>query len=101
MSSIPIAPYEWEESLYGKVTEILLQDSPVPKGKHVVTVSYHDANACHNYVTGRSVTGVLHFINKTPIDWHSKKQAVVDTSTYGSEHSSSRTCVEKILDLQI
>ena len=49
----------------------------------------------------RSVTGVLHFINKTPFDWRSKKQATVDTAMYGSEYSSARTCVEQILDLRI
>ena len=59
-----ITPYEWEESVYGKVTELLPQYTPKPKGKHVVTVSYLDPNLHHNAVTGRPVTGVLHFINK-------------------------------------
>ena len=93
LSSIPITPYEWEESVCGKVTELLPQDAPVPKGKHVVIVIYHDANLHHNVVTGRSVTGVLHFVNKTPTDWNTKKQATVEIDTYGSEHSSARTCV--------
>ena len=65
---IPIAPYEWEESVYGKVTELLPQEATAPKGKHVVTVNYYEANLCHDIVTGMSVTGVLHFIKKTPID---------------------------------
>ena len=67
----------------------------------MTTISYHDANLHHNVVTGRSVTGVLHFINKTPIDWYSKKQSTVETSTYGSEYVSARTCIEQILDLRI
>ena len=71
MHSTPITTYEWEESVYGKVTELMPQKAPAPKVKHVVTVSYYDANMCHNVVTGRSVTGILHFLNKTPIDWHS------------------------------
>ena len=41
-SSMPITPYDWEESVCGKVTELLPEDSPEPKGKHVATVSYHD-----------------------------------------------------------
>ena len=101
LSSIPITPYEREELLYGKVTELLPQDAPAPKGKNEVTVSYHDANLCHNFVIGRLATGVLHLINKTPIDWHSKKKSTVETSTYGSECSLPRTCVEQILDLRI
>ena len=40
-------------------------------------------------------------MNKTLTHWHIKKQAIVETATYGSECSSARTCVEKILDLRI
>lgn len=73
MSSIPATSCEWEESVHGEVSELLPEDAPTPKGKHVVTISYHDANLYHNVVTGRSVTGVLHFINKTPVDWYIKR----------------------------
>ena len=59
-----------------------------------------DANLMHDVTTGRSVTGILHLANKTPIDWYSKKQATVETSTYGSEFVAARTCVEKIIDLR-
>ena len=51
-------------------------------------------------MTGRSVTGVLHLINKTPIDWFSKKQATVETATYGSEFVAARTCVQQVMDLR-
>ena len=71
-SSIPTIPYDWEESIYGKVKELTLHDAPVLLGKHVVTISYHDANFCHNLITGRSFTGTLHMLNKTPIDFHCK-----------------------------
>jgi hypothetical protein len=50
-------------------------------------------------LTGRSVTGILHLINGTPIDWYSKKQATVETATYGSKFVAARTCVEQIIDL--
>ena len=39
-------------------------------------------------------------INKTPIDWYSKKQATVETATYGSEFVAARTSVEQIIDLR-
>ena len=68
MSSIPATSYDWEESVHRKVRELLPEDAPEPKGKHVVTISYHDANLYHNVATGRSVTGVLHFLNKTLVD---------------------------------
>jgi hypothetical protein len=66
----------------------------------VVLTHYVDANLYHNVLTGRSVTGVLHLINGTPIDWYSKKQATVETATYGSEFVAARTCVEQIIDLR-
>ena len=66
-----------------------------------MTISYHDANFYHNFITGRSVIGVLHMLNKTPVDCHSKKKSKVETATCGSGYSSARTCVENILDLRI
>jgi hypothetical protein len=51
-------------------------------------------------LSGRSVTGVLHFLNQTPIDWFSKKQATVETATYGSEFVAARTAVQQILGLR-
>ena len=68
MLSIPATSHEWEESVCRKVSELLPEDAPEPKGKHAVTISYYDANLYHNVVTGRSVPGVLHFLNKTPVD---------------------------------
>ena len=43
----------------------------------------------------------LHFINKTPIDWFSKKQATVETATYGSEFSAARTAIQQIMGLRL
>jgi hypothetical protein len=59
-----------------------------------------DANLMHDVVTGRSVTATLHFLNKTPMDGYSKKQATVETATYGSEFVAARTCIEQIIDLR-
>jgi hypothetical protein len=65
-----------------------------------VTLTHHvDANIMYDVVTGRSVMGILHLANKTPIDWYSKKQATVETATYGSEFVVARICVEQIIVL--
>ena len=53
----------------------------------------------HNITTGKSVTGILHLLNQTPIDWYSKKQAMAETATYGSEFVAAQTCIEQIVDL--
>ena len=55
----------------------------------------------HCLLTGRSVTEILSFINKTPIDWFSKKQSTVETATYGSEFVAARTAVERLIDLRL
>jgi hypothetical protein len=50
--------------------------------------------------TGRAVTGVLRFINKMPIDWHSRKQSTVETATCGSEFSSAKTAIQQTQGLR-
>ena len=72
----------------------------IPLGKPVTLTHYVDANLFHDALTGRSVTGILHMLNATPIDWYSKKQSTVETATYGSEFVAARTCVEQIVDLR-
>ena len=39
-------------------------------------------------------------MNATQIDWYSKKQATVETVTYGSEFVAAKICVEQIIDLR-
>ena len=100
LSELPIQSFDWEKSVYGNVTEIIPKDLPTPLGKYVTLTHYFDANLYHDMMTGRSVTGILHFMNKTPIEWYSKKQPTVETATYGSEFIAARTCVEQIVDLR-
>jgi hypothetical protein len=91
--------YDWSSSVYGDVKEIIPMDIPEPKGKYVTLSHYFDANLYHDMVTGRSVTAILHFLNQTPMDWYSKKQATVETATFGSEFITARTTIDQIVDL--
>ena len=59
-----------------------------------------DANLNHCLATGKSLTGCLHFVNKTFVDWYSKKQATVETATYGSEFVAAETATEQIMDIR-
>ncbi len=72
----------------------------LPLGKSVTLTHYVDANLYHDMLTGRSVTGILHMLNQTPIDSYSKFQGTVETATYGSEFVAARTCVEQVMDLR-
>jgi hypothetical protein len=95
------AEYDWSSSVYGDVKENIPTDIPEPKGKYVTLSHYFDANLYHDMVTGRSVTAILHFLNQTPMDWYSKKQATVETATFGSEFIAARTTIDQIVDLRM
>jgi hypothetical protein len=99
-SALPEQCYDWTSSVYGEVEELLPTNAPEPLGKFVQITHYVDANLYHCMLTGRSVTGILTLINKTPIDWYSKKQNTVETATYGSEFVAARTCTEQNIDLK-
>ena len=64
-------------------------------------MTYEDANLYHDLVTGRAVTGILHFVNGTPVEWFSKHQDTVETATYGSEFVTARIAMEQIIDLRM
>ncbi len=100
-SMLPEQCADWDTRIYGEVREDVPEDAPEPLGRYVTITSYFDANLHHCMLTGRAVTGILHLLNQTPIDAYSKKQSTVETSTYGAEFLSGRTCVEQGMDLRI
>jgi hypothetical protein len=91
--------YGWE-CKYSEAVEDIPTDAPTPLGKFVVIATHVDANLCPDLVTGKSVSGILHWLNGTPIDWFSKKQGAVETATYGSEFMAARLSVEQIKTLR-
>ena len=92
-SNIPVDEYEWSHSVYGDFKELTPKDTPEPLGKFVMLLHYVNANLFHGMITGHSVTGILHFLNKMPINWYAKKQVTVETATYGSEYVATYTCL--------
>jgi hypothetical protein len=100
LSTLPAQKFDWAETVYGNVQEEVPKDIPPPHGKPVVTVTYVDANLYHDLLTGRSVTGILHFCNQTLIEWYSKRQACVQTATFGSEFVAARIAVDQIMDMR-
>ncbi len=100
-SMIPSQSYSWSHTVYAGAKELLPTDAPIPLGNHVLHTAYVDANLHHDILTGRSVTGILHLFNKTPIDWYSKKQSTIETATYGSEFMAAWTAAtEQIISNQ-
>jgi len=96
----PGTEHDWSYTVYGSPTEDTPNDMPAPKGKTISLTTFVDANLLHDLTTGRSATGILHFVNQTPIDWYSKRQSTVETSTYGSEFVAARIATEQIIDLR-
>ena len=88
-SYLPDQNFDWAHTAYGHVQEITPNDIPDPLGKPVTASTTVDANLNH-LATGRSLTGCLHFVNHTPIDSHSKRQATVETATHGSEFVATK-----------
>ena len=100
-SAVPHVEYDWSKTVYGNVRYEDPPDAPKPLGKPVVMSSWVDANLLHCHATGRSMNGALHFINGTPVDWFAKKQATVETATYGSEFVAARNAIQQMLGLRV
>ena len=87
----------WKE-FYPEAQEDLPDNVPVAKGPEARITVYVDADHAHDKVTRRSVTGIILFVNGTPVKWISKRQKTVETSTYGSELVAARIAVEAIME---
>jgi len=72
-SDLPEQDFDWKHTLYGELTEVIPNDAPELLGEYVTITYYVDADLMHDMATGKSVTGILHLLNQTPIDWYSKK----------------------------
>ena len=92
--------FDWTQSVYGDSKEDVPIDAPKPLGRRVTLTHYFDANLMHDVLSGKSVTGCIHLANKTPMMWHSKKQATSETATYGAEFIAGQTCIEQVIDLR-
>ena len=91
-SDIPKFKYDWEHTCYAGAKELLPEDAPRPLGKRAVTSAYMDANLFLGLISGKAVTGTLHFANNSIIDYTTKLQSTVETATLGSEYVAARTC---------
>ncbi|KAI2489367.1 Reverse transcriptase (RNA-dependent DNA polymerase) [Fragilaria crotonensis] len=73
---------------------------PEPLGNPVTIHVFVDTNHAGNVVTRRSHTGILIFIQNSPILWVSKRQNTVETSTFGSEFVAMRHARDVIIALR-
>ena len=59
-----------------------------------------DSDHAGNFVTRRSHTGIMIFINMAPIQWYSKKQNTIETSTFGPKFIALKIATELIESVQ-
>jgi len=100
-SNIPKKEYDWFCTCYVGAREGIPEDCPTPRGNSVIATTCVEANLFHDMISGQSVTGILHLLNMTPVDWYSKLQTTVETATFGSEYVAACTATEQILDLRL
>ena len=62
--------------------------APESRGPAEKLISYVDADHAGYVLTHRSHTGILHFINNAPINWYSRHQNTVESSTFRSEFNA-------------
>ena len=79
--------------------EELPTDAPKSRGRAVEVTAFVNASHAYDKKTRRSHTGYIIFVKRAPIIWYSKRQATVDSSTYGSGFIALKTCVEHIIAL--
>jgi hypothetical protein len=91
--------YDWTE-MYPDAQEEIPEGMPEPLGQPVRVSVFADAAHADDLVTRRSTTGIIVFINGTPIRWYSKRQNTVEGSTYGSEFIAMRIASEMIIALR-
>lgn len=90
----------WETSIYDGACEELPPNFPKPLGRSIQIVCFVDASHANDKITRRSQTGFIIYVNNAPIDWFSKKQTTVESSTFGSEFVAMRIAMERLKALR-
>ena len=86
--------------IYPDAVDVDPPGMPRPLGASVQLTMFVDADHAGNQVTRRSHTGILIFGNLAPIQWLSKKQNTVESSTFGSEFVALKTGIELVEGLR-
>jgi len=94
----------WSYSVYSspgeELKEILPPNMPKPLGNGFNIGCFVDDDYAGNLVTRRSWTGFLVMLNKVPINWHTKNQGSVETSTFVSDFIAMKKADEYVWSLR-
>jgi hypothetical protein len=98
-SDIEFHQPDWTH-LYPEAQEEIPVNAPKPLGNAIQLNIFVDAAHADDLVTRRSTTGIIIFVNGTPLKWYSKRQNTVESSTYGSEFVALRIATEFAIGLR-
>ena len=90
---------DWKE-FYGETEEIVPKDAPDPLGPEMLIRAFVDADYAGDVVSRKSRSGFIVMLNMAPIYWLSKKQACIETSSFGSEFCAMKQCCEYLRGLR-
>ena len=88
------------KDMYPDAVEDLPPNAPPPRGNPVEINCFVDSDHAGDKITRRSQTGILLYLNSAPIIWYSKRQATVESSTFGSEFVALRVASELVISLR-
>ena len=92
--------HDWMYSVYGQAKEDILEQWPKPKGKVVRMSTFKDANLGHCKVTGKSITGIVHFVMQTPVEWFLSCRVPLRWLYFGSEFVAARIAAEQTMAMR-
>jgi len=59
---------------------------------------WFDTDKEYDKVSGRSITEILIYMGKSPVNWSSNRREVVDTGTHGSKFIVVKSATEEALN---
>ena len=84
------------KDIYTDARDELPHNIPEARGEEVDITVFVDAGHAGNKITRRSYTGIIIYVNMTPIIWFSKRQNTVESSTFGSEFVALRISTDLV-----
>ena len=97
MESLTWTSETWKV-FYPTVHEEIPYNAPKPRGLPVQLNMFYDASHATDLITRRSTTGIILFLNGTPIKWYSKRQNTIESPTFDSEFVASKITTEMLND---
>ena len=94
-----LAYCDWSE-FYPGVRVETPPNAPELQGKEVHMTCFVNADHVRCQETRRSHTGIIIYVQRTPVVWYSKRQNAVKSSTFGSKFIAMKTIVEQVEALQ-